>query len=376
MTPPDASDRASAPRVEGCMTNLARRSPALARALILGATALGGLAAGVGGAAVALGPFAAAPAVAQPRDHRQPDRVRAGDRFSADDEVDMPAPPFRVHEWGVWRVRNGTVEHLADLARENPSFVHRASGAAPLPVTPRRHPELVAADKPVVFLWADVPLDVEITVEFAGRGQPWFYYPQATAGQTDPPVARTVRWQGHVTPPRATPTPVLARVSQAHFWSALRRAGASAFTPTGSTETERFLFYDGPTQFAPAVSVQRAGTATQPRFSMRALRPDPQGQPVWVVHGPSFERLDRQGAARRGDLRALRTELRAALVARGLRETEADALLDTWRGDLFTRAETRAISFVSRADYDAMLPITVTPMPIELVRVGLVIDVL
>ncbi len=79
-----------------------------------------------------------------------------------------------------------------------------------------------------------------------------------------------------------------------------------------------------------------------------------------------------------GDLRALRRLLERDARAQGLDAAETRALLDTWRDELFGRPGAappppRLIYFVTRARYDAMLPLRVSPEPDEVVRVGLVI---
>lgn len=314
---------------------------------------------------------------AQPRAARAPADRTPLDHLTQD-EADMPAAPLRVHEWGVWRLRAGQVDHLAELARENPPFVHRANRAAAPALTPRPRfdPQLVA-DKPVVFVYADTEMDVDLMVEFASGGEPWFYYPTATAGITDPPARRTVRWQARASLPSAAPRTPLASVQPGHFWNALRAVGASPLCPTGSTESERFLFYDGPTTFPRVVDVVASGSGARVRRAMR----DAQGEQVWVVDAAGFVRADvpqsaQRAAGNRGTVQQLERQLRAALVARGLSDAEATALLDTWRGDLFRRAERRAIWFLPRRAYDAMLPITVYPPPLEIVRVGVVIQML
>jgi hypothetical protein len=265
---------------------------------------------------------------------------------------DMPAPPLEIHEWGVWRIRGGRIDHLAELARENPSFVHRTSAAAvPSPaLTPRRlPPEMMIADKPVIFIHAGTTMDVEVTVEFPG-GEPWFYYPSAVTGVTEAPAARTLRWNGRVH--SSVPANMaLARAARGHWWSALRDANASPFVAAGTGQAERFLFYDGPV-----------------RFDRRTWRG---GQATWEVANGRFTRRGSRG----GDMRALRVELDAELRRQGLNAGESEALLRTWNGDLFRRAGRRSIGFITRAQYDAMLPITVVPEPIRIVRVGMVIEV-
>jgi len=70
----------------------------------------------------------------------------------------------------------------------------------------------------------------------------------------------------------------------------------------------------------------------------------------------------------------LEGELLSQPMARGLTAAEAQSLLGAWRHDLIEAPGDRRIYFLHRADYDRMLPLTITPRPSQLVRVGLVIE--
>jgi hypothetical protein len=69
----------------------------------------------------------------------------------------------------------------------------------------------------------------------------------------------------------------------------------------------------------------------------------------------------------------LRETITDALRARGLTAAEARSLVETWRDELFSPAP-HAIYFVPREAYDRMLPLSIDPMPTELIRVGLVVE--
>lgn len=287
----------------------------------------------------------------------------------------LASAPLDVHEWGVWRLRAGRVDHLADLARETPAFVHRAASGPP-PVTPRPANENVEiALKPVVFLHADTPLDVTVTIEMPG-GEPWLYFPDAVAGITEPPAVRTVRWSGRVLPaaaalPRGVSFPTAA---PGHWWNALRGAGASPFVPTGASLAERFLFYDGPIPFR-ALWEPRAGSVVPARTAARNAN-----NAAWVLGPQGASRVASRGqrvvsrSAR--DVGAVRTDLGRALERAGLTAAEAHSLLTTWDGDLFQSTAPRAVWLVGQRQYDGMLPIRVEPRPRSIVRVGVVIQML
>jgi hypothetical protein len=71
-------------------------------------------------------------------------------------------------------------------------------------------------------------------------------------------------------------------------------------------------------------------------------------------------------------VRKLADEVRGALVAAGLFDAEADALLKVWRKGLFESPGAVAFYLLPRAEYDRMLPLTVKPAPAKgPVRVGL-----
>ena len=79
-----------------------------------------------------------------------------------------------------------------------------------------------------------------------------------------------------------------------------------------------------------------------------------------------------------GDLIAFRRELERTARAQGLNAAEARSLLDTWGDELFgvpggPAPAPRLVYFITRARYDAMLPLRVSPTPDAVVRVGLVI---
>lgn len=83
------------------------------------------------------------------------------------------------------------------------------------------------------------------------------------------------------------------------------------------------------------------------------------------------------GRASEERTRSPRSGLRAILIdalrSRGLTAPEARSLVETWRDELFSPTP-HALYFVPRDAYDRMLPLSIDPMPTELVRVGLVIE--
>jgi hypothetical protein len=294
------------------------------------------------------------------------------DDGTADDRrtADMPVAPFDVHEWGVWRLgSHGRVASLADLVRESPSFVHRAPDAAgrALVVPATRMPQYETCDKPVIFLHAHTTLDVNLTVRFP-TGRPWLHYPAATIGNVG--GVRSAQWSGRVladeTLPEGRSYPATGAT---HWWNHLRDAHASPFVPAEGTEAERFIFYDGETEFPQGFRIRRRRPVPiSGRVDTVAWILDRDGPGRLAVEGESMSRRPIAGIAE------LRADMRIVLIMRGLTAGEADALLDTWRSNLFEGSEKRVMWMLRRDVYDAILPLDVTPRPTTIVRVGLVIQ--
>jgi hypothetical protein len=205
-------------------------------------------------------------------------------------------------------------------------------------------------------------MNVRVEVGFTG-GEPWLFYPGASRSQSG------LVWDGQLTPTLNAPSAVAPR---GHFWNDLRAVGATPFVGNDGV-AERFLFYDGPVAFERpfAVGMQPGGAAVTPMSTETNIFLADGGRYIESEIDPSMRHTH---VASEGDMRAMRARLDQMLQARGLSAAEARSLLDTWRDDLFTDARRRAVSFVARDAYDRMLPLTITPAPAEIVRVGLVIE--
>jgi hypothetical protein len=294
------------------------------------------------------------------------------------DMAEKTAPAaLKVHEWGVWQLKHGQRQSLADLARENPPFVLAGQGAV-RPSFPRVEAPPVVAKKPVMFFYAPQPVHVDVRVDFPG-GRPAFFFPRAEE------TASGLHWSVEVGQKGALQTP-----PKGHWWQHLRGVGASAVTAGG--QAEQFLFYDGETAFAPRVGFtvtgaevalrrQEPGVAKKSPMPAKAL-PAPVPEEVLVTDGVHTALAARFGAEAKlawppppdAPGRSAKDELTRMLRGAGLSEAETKALLDTWKPALLDKGGRRAIWLLPRADYDDMLPLTLTPEPTELVRVGLVIE--
>ena len=292
---------------------------------------------------------------------------------------EVAAPPIGpgggvlvAHEWGVWRIEEGRVAHLADLARESPPFVVQSgpgdSGVVldapielgPAPPLPGRP---VVARKPVLFFYADRPVELRVTVGFRG-GRPWLFFPAATTGIG--PAGPTLTWVGRVDP--ALSRTAFAPVDPAHFWNELRSVNATPFVSGVDGRTEGFLFYDGPVAFEGVFAIDLPTGRVVPQTTERD---------AWLVRGEAVTHVRFVGRASVERTTSSRSGFRATIIdalrSRGLTTREAVSLVETWRDELFSPAP-HAVYFVPREAYDRMLPLSIEPVPTELVRVGLVIE--
>lgn len=296
--------------------------------------------------------------------------------FRAPVSADEPASTFSAHEWGVWVIDEGHVAHLPALAEECPDFVIRAprsqEGARTIP---RIRMSPVTVEKPVIFFHTDEVIDnVRVRVRFR-RGEPWLIWPEAQVRR------RGVEWNGRLTPHGGTDLGPVMHHGQRHpWWGHLRRAGGARFEPASGSPPEDFLFYDGTMPFRSGFTFIQSGPTWVPR--RRGVE-----SKVWVqdgqqVHAYEVARRQTGSEPTAHPSNAIIALLRAELLSRGLQAGEADSLLNTWRDDLQPAAangrppQPRAIYFVDRAGYDRMLPLTISPTPDEVVRVGLVIEML
>lgn len=296
---------------------------------------------------------------------------------SAQGRRTAPTALDRVAEWGVWKARAGHVTSLDELTAELPRFVHRGPAAQPVQGVVPVPDQPVIALKPVLYLYASRPTPVQVRVGLPVGGETLHYPAATTAGGgllfsgRLPAVGASLA--------RARPLPP---VPSGHFWNDLRQVPASIFT-NDAGESERFIFYDGLTDLTAPFTFYGAGEHGS--VSARRGRVVQAGIPdvVYAVHRGMVRRVvvapdstspTPIASAQEQPIRMLEGELQSQLRARGLTVAEAQSLLATWHHDLIEAPGDRRIYFLDRADYDRMLPLTITPRPSQLVRVGLVIE--
>ena len=408
-----------------------------------------------------------------------------------------PNYELRVAEWGVWSSGDaGQIALIASQLAEIPPFVHRTGDPIDT-LGDRYPVHFHSIFKPIIHLTANVPLPVDLrvvihrgrpwfaypmpddwavwlghqselrnpdaptTVPAATRpyladldplppqplaglraGYPWIHPHHAAAspslaqhaGYGDDLTGAGMHWQSLIVSPAQLPWMKPAAVGtdpKFQWWQRLRAVPASWVSSRG--ESDRFLYYDGPTFARYPLRVRLDGDLLQV-FSLVGATPTPRvyRDPHPPPFAPQFQRdgpwrpfprtASRSGFLVRvgpDSLTARHVPLppeptmsemdypstapqdrpppgqplltiplstipphtgpgaiaafRAALTSAGLTHAEAAGLLDCWEQQFFYTPGTRFLLIMSSEDYDAFCPLRIRPAPTELARVGILL---
>jgi hypothetical protein len=368
---------------------------------------------------------------------------------------------LRVAEWGVWINVHGELKFLQSIIEEIPPFVHR-TGDALATLNDRIAYTNMFVTKPILHLTTDQLMVVDLQVLIT-RGRPWFAYPEpddftlsvvAIRGRFDAraepeppamqrfdshaiapldspregypwldprhrlltpngwslgvePIAVGLRWQSVIVSPDRlawmTP-PVVPDDAKFAWWNRLREVPCAWVSNRG--ESERFLYYDGPTTASAPVAARLEGSILSVATSFsgpvyrqpapgtataQSFEPSPHTTHDMQKHLGMFIRVDATTrlasgciVEKEGDLDlskqpmlhgdAVIQRFHTLLTEAGLTDAEAAGLVDSWRPQFFQSPGSRFIHLMSPMDYDLLCPIRIDPPPTELIRVGLVLS--
>lgn len=299
---------------------------------------------------------------------------------------------FVVHEWGTFTSMQSsagkTLEGMHHEEEALPQFVYGRNGG-----TTQNPKEMEAPaseisgvtqklETPVLYFYSADPIHASVGVKFPG-GILSEWYPQARSyspalGQWQHIADGSMDWDIDVTPglggfPEVAPDDV---------WAPSRHV---ASTPIAvGAEHEKFIFYrglgafEGPFRSTADASGNYAFTNESDEAIPAAflLRVHEAGGGIVSLgsiagHGTlkdvvaPFEGKERNLDAYVDTAKAT---IRTALVASGLFEDEAQAMVDTWSRSYFKTPGTRVLYVVPRAWTDRLLPLQITPTPGKLVR--------
>ena len=282
-----------------------------------------------------------------------------------------------VHEWGTftsiagkdgvaleWRPLNG--------ATDLPKFVHTMQG----PDLGLRHANgkaqmtgTIRMETPVIYFYANREMNVSAKVDFP-KGKITEWYPQART------VATGINW-GTIKIEPGVAFNLPADYSDNHYYAARETDAAPlqiCATNGRAVEQEKFLFYRGVGTFAlplavtmenSRVSLRNSGQASIAQLIIFENRDGKIGfRTIDNFSGAST--IDRPSLDKNTD--EVIQNLRQALVAAGLYDKEADAMIKTWRNSWFEPGM-RVFYILPRSVTDELLPMQIEPGADELVRV-------
>ena len=288
-----------------------------------------------------------------------------------------------VHEWGTFTSiagKQGASVEWRPLAGASdlPSFVYTSVDATSgkglrsgQPCAKCNYEALVRMETPVLYFYTDRETSVSVRVDFPkGKITEWYPRARLVGCATD----GSIDWGRFTVVPGAEPRlPVEQRES--HYYPA-RETDAAPLRVCGAraTEFEKFLFYRGVGNFDLPVDVRleddRVLVTNRRRTAIRnvVLFENRRGKVGYTIHDLAGGEVSVERPALVQTIDSLQRELLQTLIREGLYEKEARAMIKTWRDSWFEEG-VRLFYILPRPLTDAVLPISIDPIPSNLVRV-------
>lgn len=306
----------------------------------------------------------------------------------------LPMKGLVVHEWGTFTSvagADGQAVQWTPLGAPSdlPCFVTMLNPDSPkgnlggvFLLDTTSHPTLgnvratVRMETPVMYFYSPTDAEVSVSVSFP-HGLITEWYPQATVPFAAMGAGSLVSMSGAISWPHVQVRPNGAadfprEAAPSPYYTA-RGTDASPVEIGG--QHEKFLFYRGiasipvPVRARLAddgsVFVETTGATTVPALVLFVNDGRRMGYQV-VDHVPA--RLTIEKPALTSNLDSLANDLERILIAQGLYAREAKAMVDTWRSSWFEEG-TRLLYLLPQAATDAMLPVWITPAPVQMTRV-------
>jgi hypothetical protein len=314
-------------------------------------------------------------------DFYNPEKMQA--QTSANDLV--------VHEWGTFTSvagKNGVAIDWRPLngASDLPKFVYTSAdkkgwrGSYNNPGKGRV--AKVRMETPVIYFYTAKEMEVDVKVAFpSGTITEW--YPQA--GWANARFDSGINWGKIKLLPNETPD-FLREIADSHYYPA-RETDAVPIQVCNADRTriekEKFLFYRGVGDFELPLKVklndgkvvlntieERYGSKSNPGRNITNLIVfENRGGKIGYEFVPTLSGetiVERPNLSK--NLTQVFDELEKALVAQGLYEKEAKAMIETWKDSWFEEG-LRVFYILPRMTTDEILPLTVQPRPKETIRV-------
>jgi len=290
-------------------------------------------------------------------------------------ELQTGIAPVVTHEWGTFTSvaqEDGTAVEWAPLLGPGdlPCFVGRDRQIRKVALR-----GLVRMETPVLYFYAKQPATLSIHVDFPqGLITEWYPNPLPAAApqrQTGPDSAGSIEWKQVQVIPGKDPSYPLTK-GASHYYAA-RKTDASPLRI--GDQQEKMIFYRGLGGFAPPLRAQyqsegrleirNTGSETIPFAILFENQGGALGYSIAenvtgsvTINAPQLTQ----------DIEALRQALVTRLTGLGLYPKEARAMVETWADSWFTEGS-RVLYIVPRTMVDSLLPLTISPAPLELQRV-------
>jgi len=302
--------------------------------------------------------------------------------------VDAPTTysGITAHEWGTFTSvagPNGQAVEWSPLSGSTdlPSFVEQfQKGGYKIGLR-----GTVRMETPVLYFYSPNQETVSVKITFS-KGVITEWYPHASRVEPRKPLNDLTLYSrnqpdGNITWDAVTLSPTLTvdfpREAGRDRYYAARATTSTPLrvqTPTGE-QYEKFLFYRGVSVFAVPISATVAADG-KVRVENRDEHPIPaailferRGEKVGhriVKSLPKEARLDPPELT--DSIDSLTSGLEGILITQGLYQNEAQAMVQTWRDSWFEEGS-RLLYFVPREFVETVLPLSVSPAPIQTTRV-------
>jgi hypothetical protein len=319
-----------------------------------------------------------------------------------------------VHEWGTFTSVQGSngiaLEGLQHEEERLPSFVYSRTEVRDCPLRQYGYKGLEVPvtsvtqkmETPVIYFHTKKARTLDVRVDFVkGLLTQWYPVsdrlgPPEQAQSKGPLDLATIdrsflEWKIELHPAGAAVFPEPPVVASSDPWSFARAVDAATVRTVprkrpermGPTESEKYLFYRGLGTFSLPVTVEasaggmvvvRNGGKLPLAFAYALEMRGDQGRfhAIGEIAGSSEQTVAMTATPEKPKaevVAGLEAAVARSLTASGLHRDEAEAMVKTWSRAWFTSEGTRIIYSVPRPDLDALLPLTITPAPDELVRV-------
>ena len=321
---------------------------------------------------------------------------------AADAAASVNSNTLILHEWGTFTsfagsngVPIGFPTNNADL----PQFVYHHSGDAENKSNLLARFGTISMETPVMYFYTPKEVQASVRVDFP-KGWITEWYPHASTAPDaidlktkrfgSKPAGETISWNVKLLPGQPVRFP--REAAENPYYHARETDAVPLLTtfdapPTerndvfhGGTiaQSEKFLFYRGVGSFPPPVTVRAEGGG-KVRVT-NAAGETVTGMVLLVVRNGQigYQALhELESGAEivaklpepRANVTDLVTTVANGLIAAGLYEREAQAMVKTWEAAWFKEEGIRLLYIVPRRRTDELLPLAVDPLPKEVVRV-------